>query len=275
MSQAFSLSARFPRRYYSLMVEDTIFVLSWNLVALACLLALVAGFVKGAVGFAMPMIMISGLGSFMPPELALAGLVVPTLLSNLWQALRQGPRAAVASARIHWRYLAILLVMILVTAQFIFSLSTSVLLLILGLPVTLFALLQLIGWRPRIHAGNRRAAELGVGAFSGAVGGLSGVWGPPTVLYLTALDTPKTEQVRVQGVIYGLGAVMLTLAHLQSGVLNSDTARLSFILAVPALAGMALGFAVQDRLDQALFRKVTLVVLVVAGLNLVRRALLG
>ncbi len=30
------------------------------------LIALVAGFVKGAVGFAMPMIMISGLGSFLP-----------------------------------------------------------------------------------------------------------------------------------------------------------------------------------------------------------------
>ena len=256
-------------------VTDIIYVLPWGLLALAALITLLAGFVKGAVGFAMPMIMISGLGSFMAPELALAGLIVPTLLSNLWQALRQGPGAAVASARVHWRYLAILLVMILITAQFVTSLPTSVLLLILGLPVTLFALLQLVGWRPRIHAGNRRAAEMGVGAFSGAIGGLSGVWGPPTVLYLTALDTPKTEQVRVQGVIYGLGAVMLTLAHLQSGVLNGDTVRLSMMLTVPALVGMALGFAVQDRLDQVVFRKITLIVLVVAGLNLVRRAVFG
>jgi hypothetical protein len=32
---------------------------------------------------------------------------------------------------------------------------------------------------------------------------------------------------------------------------------------------------VQDRIDQATFRKVTLIVLVVAGLNLVRRGLFG
>jgi uncharacterized protein len=32
---------------------------------------------------------------------------------------------------------------------------------------------------------------------------------------------------------------------------------------------------VQDRLDQEVFRRVTLIVLVVAGLNLVRRALMG
>jgi len=33
----------------------------------------VCRFVKGAVGFAMPMIMISGFPRFLPPELALAG----------------------------------------------------------------------------------------------------------------------------------------------------------------------------------------------------------
>ena len=41
------------------------------------------------------------------------------------------------------------------------------------------------------------------------------------------------------------------------------------------LAGMAVGFAVQDRIDQAAFRKATLVVLLVAGGNLVRRGLMG
>ena len=57
-------------------------------------------------------------------------------------------------------------------------------------------------------------------------------------------------------------------------ILNA-TALLSTILGAAGIIGLALGFAVQDRLDQALFRKLTLVVLVIAGLNLVRRALLG
>ncbi|NND21198.1 MAG: sulfite exporter TauE/SafE family protein [Silicimonas sp.] len=249
--------------------------MSWSFVALALAITLLAGFVKGAVGFAMPMIMISGLGSFMPPALALAALILPTLACNTWQAMRQGPGAAAASASAHRVYLAILLVFILITAQFVTALPTWLLLLILGAPVTLFAILQLIGWRPRLHAGNRRAAEVGIGAFSGAIGGLSGVWGPPTVLYLTALDTPKVEQVRVQGVIYGLGAVMLTLAHMRSGILNRETVELSLILTGPALIGMWLGFLVQDRLDQDRFRKITLIVLVVAGLNLIRRAVIA
>jgi uncharacterized membrane protein YfcA len=114
-----------------------------------------------------------------------------------------------------------------------------------------------------------------VASFAGFIGGLSGVWGPPTVAYLTMLGTEKRDQMRVQGVIYGLGAVALTLAHLGSGVLDARSAPFSALLILPALAGMWLGGRIQDRIDQAGFRRVTLIVLLVAGLNLVRRAVMG
>ena len=52
--------------------------------------AFLAGLVKGLVGFAMPMVLISGLGSVVAPDLALAWLIMPTLVTNAWQALRQG-----------------------------------------------------------------------------------------------------------------------------------------------------------------------------------------
>ena len=48
----------------------------------ALAIALLAGFVKGVVGFAMPMIMVSGFAMFLPKELALAGLILPTLVTN-------------------------------------------------------------------------------------------------------------------------------------------------------------------------------------------------
>jgi hypothetical protein len=122
---------------------------------------------------------------------------------------------------------------------------------------------------------HRLRAELGIGAFAGVIGGISGVWGPPTVVYLTALNTPKVEQMRVQGVVYGMGAVTLLLAHINSGVLNPATLPLSLALVVPSVIGLGIGFAVQDRLDQARFKRLTLIVLVIAGLNLLRRAVFG
>ena len=244
-----------------------------GLLALAACFALLAGTVKGAVGFAMPMVMISGLSSLMAPELALAALILPTLLTNGVQALRQGGAAAWGSIRRFRVFLLAGCVMLALSAQLVAVLPTRVLLALIGGPVVVFAVLQVAGWRPRVTP--TASVEAGVGAFAGAIGGVSGVWGPPTVLYLTAIDTPKADQMRIQGVIYGLGAVVLTLAHIQSGVFRPETWPLSALMVPPAFVGMWLGLKVSDRIDQVTFRKATLVVLAVAGANLLRRAIVG
>jgi uncharacterized protein len=232
----------------------------------------VAGTVKGLTGFAMPLIMISGFSMLMPPELALAALIIPTVLTNVAQALRLGGRAALVSARRFRLYLGCMLGMLLVSAQLLASLSDEALYLMIGVPVTGFVLLNLSGWVPKLPA-RTGGIEAAVGSFSGFIGGVSGVWGPPTVAYLTALNLPKEAHVQAQGVIYSAGSVVLLGAHLTSGVLNAQTAPLSVLLVIPAVLGMALGQAVQNRIDQRAFRRATLVVLLLVGLNLVRRGL--
>ncbi len=246
--------------------------LSYMMLAAAMAVTFGAGFVKGAVGFALPMIMISALGSFLAPQIALAAVILPTLLSNLWQALRHGWRAALASVWNFRLYLFFMLFFIAFSAQLVAVLPQSTLLLLIGVPVTFFALVQLLGTHLHLRQSQRWLAEPLIGAGAGFVGGLSGVWGPPLVVFLTALGTDKREQMRIQGVVYGLGAVVLAGAHLGSGVLNAATLPLSALLVVPTLAGMALGLMLHERMPQAAFRRGTLLVLVVAGLNLIRRA---
>lgn len=241
--------------------------------AIAAAIALFAGTIKGLVGFALPMILISGLSMFLAPDLALAGLILPALVTNGMQALRQGPRAALASMRRFRVFLLIGLICLMGSAQLVRVLPQQVMLLVIGLPVTAFAAFQLMG-RALTIANPTRRSEFVVGGIAGLIGGVSGVWGPPTVAYLTALGTEKTEQIRVQGVIYGLGAVALLLAHIGSGVMRAETAPFSLMMIVPGVLGMWLGGLMQDRIDQALFRRITLWILLIAGANLVRRALM-
>ena len=245
------------------------------ILVLAVIATLSAGFVKGAVGFGMPMITISILGSFLAPEVALAALIVPTLVSNGWQALRGGVLSA-WQALVEFRiFIGALLVFIALSAQLVGRIPSSAMFLVIGIPVTVFAATQLFGWQFSIPPRHRGKSQVILGSIAGIVGGISGVWGPPTVAYLTATQVPKQEHIRVQGVVYCIGAIVLFFAHLKSGVLNAATLPLSFWLVIPAMAGMVLGFVLQDRLDQVKFRKLTLVVLVVAGLNLLRRGLMG
>jgi uncharacterized membrane protein YfcA len=247
-------------------------VLPAGMLAFAFAVALFAGMVKGVVGFAMPMIIISGLGVALSPELALAGLILPTLVTNGMQALREGARAAWGSIRRFRVFMTVGGLVLVASAQLFRILPQHVLFLMIGLPVTGFALIQLFGWQLVIRKPTRRI-EAAIGAVSGFLGGLSGIWGPTTVAYLTALDTPKDEQMRAQGVIYGLGSLALFWAHLGSGVLNATTIPFSLLMVLPAVLGMWLGTRLRDRTDQATFRRVTLMVLLIAGGNLIRRGL--
>lgn len=255
---------------------DQIFTLVSPELFLGCIaVTLLAGFVKGVVGFAMPMIMISGLGSLIAPELALAAVIVPTLLSNGWQALRQGPREAAKSI---WEFRVFLIagfITLAISAQLVSVLSAETMYVLIGGPVSVFVGLQLLGWKPRLTGPRSKPIEATIGSFAGFIGGFSGIWGPPTILYLGALDTPKRDQIRIQGVIYGLGAVALFGAHIISGVVRVETFLFSLLMMVPAMTGMWFGFKIQDRIDQAMFRRATQIVLLVAGLNLLRRGIMG
>lgn len=236
-------------------------------------IAAIAGFVKGAVGFAMPLILLSGLSLYLEPTLAIAGLIVPTVVTNLVQAARHGGRAVWAAIVEYRRYICIVCVMIVVAAQFVTRVAPDTYYLILGILVTALSLVQLLGLRLVIPPQKRVLGDFTVGLFAGAMGGFSGTWGPPTVLYLMALETPKAKSMLVQGVVYGLGSVMLVVGHLNSGVITTVSIGFSVLLLLPALVGQAVGMQMSDRLNPEVFRRVTLVVIVIAGLNLIRRAI--
>lgn len=238
-------------------------------------IALLAGIVKGGVGFGMPMILMSGISTFYDPQVALAALILPTVLSNGMQTFRRGARQAV---RVVWTfrvYIVVMLVFMVGAAQFTPHISQSAFLLIVGIPIVLLSLIQILGWRPVIAPAKRLLVELPVGIIAGITGGLAAIWGPPTTLFLTAIQTPKSDQLQIQGVIYGIGSIILFLAHLRSGILNAQTLTLSAMVCIPAFAGLMIGFWLHDRMDQKRFRTATLIVLMVAGLNLIRRGLVG
>ena len=131
------------------------------------------------------------------------------------------------------RYLIIVCVMIVIAAQFVTRVAPETYYLILGVLVTILSLVQLLGLRLVIPPHRRALGDVSIGLFAGAMGGFSGTWGPPTVLYLLALDTPKAKTMLVQGVVYGIGSIMLVLGHLNSGVITGPSIGFSCLLADP------------------------------------------
>lgn len=242
--------------------------------AAALAITLFAGFVKGAIGFAMPMILISGFALILPQDLALAGLILPTLVTNISQAFRQGTDAARETARTYRRFLIATVVGIIVSAPFADAIPRVVYLLLLGIPITAFAAAQFMGRSLAIRLHHRDRAEWALGAVGGLYGGISGIWGPPLLVFLLSTGTEKVQAIRAQGVVFLIGAVALLAAHLGTGLANPQSLAFSAALCLPALAGLYAGYAVQDRLDQQRFRRWTQALLVLTGLNMIRTAVM-
>lgn len=278
MSQTI-LAVQFPRRHAmplankGAVMDIGIFGIEPFAFWAAVAVTLFAGFVKGAVGFAMPLIMISSFSAFLAPEQALAGLILPTVVTNISQATRQGFAAAWSSVRKYHRFLIATLMLIVVSAQFVRLIPQGVFLMLLGVPITAFALAQLTGRKLALKLQHRNRAEWALGAVGGLYGGVSGVWGPPLIVYLLSIGADKVETVRVQGVVFFLGAVVLLGAHLQTGLMAGPNLWFSAALVVPAVAGQLMGQKLQDRLDQARFRRWTQALLVLTGLNLIWSAI--
>jgi uncharacterized membrane protein YfcA len=239
----------------------------------ALVVTLFAGFVKGAVGFAMPMILVSAFAVFLPQHLALAGLILPTLATNLSQAFRQGAGPAVQTAQTYRRFLIATVICIAISAPFADAISRAMYLLMLGVPITVFAALQLMGRSLAIHLDHRDRAEWGLGVIGGLYGGVSGIWGPPLLVFLLSTGADKLQMIRAQGVVFLIGAAALLVSHLSTGLANAQTLGFSAALSGPALVGLYAGYWVQDRLDQQRFRRWTQALLVITGLNMVRLAL--
>jgi len=135
--------------------------------ALCFAVALLAGVVKGATGFAMPLIMVSGISSLTNPKLAIAGMLISVVLSNGVQTFRKGVAPALLVAREFWRYLLMVCVAIFLAAQLVPYLPNQLFFLILGVPVVGLSLVQLFGLRPSIPAQHPITMELLMGALSG------------------------------------------------------------------------------------------------------------
>jgi len=230
------------------------------------------GFVKGAVGFALPMVAIACAATVLPKEAAVAYLAVPVLVTNVWQSVRFGWAAAWRTLKSLRLMIGVMVVALLAATQLLPALDQRTFAGILGFIALSYALLQLAGWRPVIA---RPLGDVVFGLLAGFFGGLSGVWGPPTLMLLMMLNLPKQELVRACGVVFTLGCLPFIAGHAISGVLNAQTATVSAALLLPTALGMWLGQRVQDRMDADRLKTAILLVLLVAGANFIRRAVFG
>ena len=116
--------------------------------------------------------------------------------------------------------------------------------------------------------------DVAVGLLNGLLGGLTGLGGVVSTIWVQLGGGPKDEQRAVFQPVLFMTMMMATLTFAASGyLLNFDILKL-FLLGLPALMlGLWVGVAAYGKLDDAAFRKAILLLLLVSGLSLVAPAI--
>ena len=232
-----------------------------------------AGFVKGVAGVGLPMTAMGILTFFIDPRTAFALVFVSIILTNLFQLYRAGDVLAAAT-----RYLPFIICMCIGIPTVLTLTSDApdrVLLLSLGFVVLAFVILNLSIEVPELPARHDRTAQIAFGSAAGVLGGLTSLWLPAIVIFLTAKRTQKEEFIRATALLLLIGSVPLCVVYIREGFLTGPLAMMSAGLLVPTMLGLLIGERFRNRLSEKAFRNATLILFFLVGLNLLRRGILG
>jgi uncharacterized membrane protein YfcA len=231
------------------------------------------GVVKGAVGLGLPTVVLAALAPYMPVSKAAAILVIPSLVTNVWQ-LFGGPRPAKSALRLA-PLLAGLVLGTLLAPIGMATVNTHVATLCLAALLLSYAVIGLANLRLSPPPAAQRWLSPVVGLVSGLVNAATGLFVMPLVPYLQSLEMEKDELVQALALCFTIGALALALRLWMDGTSVLGDVSGSALALAAALAGMPLGKALRDRSSQQMFRKCFFAVLLAVGGGLMAKALLA
>ena len=111
-------------------------------------------------------------------------------------------------------------------------------------------------------------ADAGIGVINGLLGGLTGLVGIIVTIWCQLRGWPKDEQRTVFQPVMVAASALTAVSLSIAGVVTAETIKL-YLLGLPLLlAGLWIGFKLYGKLNDALFRRVLLALLLVSGLVL-------
>lgn len=231
---------------------------------------LLAGGVKGLVGFGLPTVSLGLLTAAFDLTTAMVLLLAPSFVTNVWQAAVGGHGRAIL-ARL-WPFLVMATVTVWIGALVLARVGVAWLSALLGLLLVVYSVLNLAGVRIALAPGQETWAGPLVGAVNGVVTGMTGSFVVPGVLYLQAIGLARDTLVQAMGIFFTLSTVALALALRGNGVLDLSYGAWSAAALAPAALGMFAGRRIRGRLSEERFRQVLFIALSVLGGYIIARS---
>ncbi len=225
-----------------------------------------AGFIKGVIGLGLPTVSIGLLAVAMPPAQAVAIVIVPAIVTNIWQTFAGSYLRDIL--RRLWPLLLGTVIGIRLGAGLMTGPYARYGALVLGVLLVAYGILGLS--KRSFHVAPNREKWIGgpVGLITGVISAATGVQVIPSMPYLQAIGMEKDELVQALGVFFTTATLAPAVNLTDAGLLSTATALPGLIALAAAFAGMFGGQAVRTRMHPDTFRRWFLIALMGLGLYL-------
>jgi uncharacterized protein len=227
---------------------------------------LLAGFIKGTIGLGLPTVSMGLLVVTMPPAQALAIVIVPAIVTNIWQTF-VGPYLRDIISRL-WPLMAGTVAGIWLNAGMLTGPYARYGGIVLGALLVIYAIVGLSKFSFRVARGDEKWVGGVVGVITGAVSAATGVQVIPSMPFMQAIGMEKDELVQALGVFFPVATVALAFNLTSAGLLSAATALPGAIAMAASFAGMLIGQAVRSRMEADAFRRWFLIAMIPLGLYL-------
>jgi hypothetical protein len=232
---------------------------------------LLAGFVKGVIGLGLPTVSMGLLAVTMPPAHALAIVIVPAVVTNIWQTL-VGPYLRDIIRRL-WPLMLGTVVGIWLNAGSLTGPYARYGTVALGILLVIYAIIGLSKFSVTVARGNEKWIGAIVGLLTGVISAATGVQVIPSMPFMQAIGMEKDELVQALGVFFTVATLGLAFNLTSAGLLNASTALPGAVAMAFGFAGMFIGQAVRSRLQPEAFRRWFLIAMIFLGIYLVGSAI--
>jgi uncharacterized membrane protein YfcA len=233
---------------------------------------LLAGFVKGTVGLGLPTVAMGLLATTMAPGQAIAIVIVPAIVTNIWQTF-VGPYLRDIIKRL-WPLMLGTVAGIWINAGLLTGPYAAYGTVVLGVLLVIYAIVGLSRFSFKVARRDEKWIGGIVGVITGLISAATGVQVIPSMPFMQAIGMEKDELVQALGVFFTTATVALAFNLTASGLLTATTALPGAVAMAASFTGMFIGQAVRTRMQPEVFRRWFLISMILLGIYLAGSALL-
>ena len=232
-------------------------------IAIILITFVIAGTVKGIIGLGLPSVSLGILTLAFDLPTAMALMVAPSLVTNIWQACTGGHGKALLLRL--WPFFALATVMVGVGGLLFPHVDLQILSGLLGILLVAYSAASLSGFKLKPDARHGLPGQLVCGAVNGLLTGLTGSFVVPGVMYLQAIELHRDALIQAMGILFTVSTLALALTLQSNAILTAELSVQSMLGIPTAIGGMMLGQKIRRSITEATFRKVFFYAILILG----------